>query len=54
MKKFKIIDAHCHIFPDAIAQKATDSIDLFYGISKSGIIDRCAFVGYDRENRVGS
>jgi predicted TIM-barrel fold metal-dependent hydrolase len=45
MEKFKIIDAHCHIFPDAIAQKATDSIDLFYGISKSGIIDKCAFVG---------
>ncbi len=45
MKNFKIIDSHCHIFPDPIAQKATDSIDLFYGMSKSGIIDKCAFVG---------
>ena len=45
MKDFKIIDAHCHIFPDAIAQKATDSIDIFYGMSNSGVIDGCAFVG---------
>lgn len=45
MTNYKIIDSHCHIFPDAIAQKATDSIDAFYGISASGIIDKCAFVG---------
>ncbi len=45
MKNYGIIDAHCHIFPDAIAKKATDSIDIFYGISKTGIIDCCAFVG---------
>ncbi len=45
MNNYKIIDAHCHIFPDAIAQKATDSIDIFYGISASGIIDKCAYVG---------
>lgn len=45
MKKYRIIDAHCHIFPEAIAKKATDSIDTFYGISKSGIIDACAFTG---------
>ena len=44
-KDFKIIDSHCHIFPDVIAKKATDSIDLFYGISASGKIDGCAFVG---------
>ena len=44
-KDFKIIDSHCHIFPDAIAKKATDSIDQFYGISASGKIDGCAFVG---------
>ncbi len=44
-KDFKIIDSHCHIFPDAIAKKATDSIDIFYGISASGKIDGCAFVG---------
>lgn len=45
MAKFRIIDSHCHIFPDTIAQKATDSIDIFYGISSSGLIDGCAFVG---------
>ena len=28
----KIIDAHCHIFPDKIAQKATDSIGKFYDL----------------------
>ncbi len=44
-KDFKIIDSHCHIFPDKIAQKATDSIDIFYKISKSGVIDGCGFVG---------
>ena len=43
--KFKIIDSHCHIFPEKIAQKATDSIDIFYGISEAGVIDGCAFVG---------
>lgn len=44
-RDFKIIDSHCHIFPDTIAKKATDSIDIFYGISASGKIDGCAFVG---------
>ena len=42
---FKIIDSHCHIFPDKIAQKATDSIDKFYNISETGVIDGCGFVG---------
>lgn len=45
MKKYNIIDSHCHIFPDKIAQKATDSIDSFYRISESGVIDGCGFVG---------
>ena len=44
-KDFKIIDSHCHIFPDKIAQKATDSIDIFYGISETGVTDVCGFVG---------
>lgn len=26
----RIIDSHCHIYPDAIAQKAVNSIDAFY------------------------
>ena len=45
MSEFKIIDSHCHIFPDKIAQKATNSIDEFYNISESGVIDGCGFVG---------
>ncbi len=32
MEKFKIIDAHCHIYPDKIAQKASDSTGAFYDI----------------------
>ena len=43
--KFKILDSHCHIFPDKIARKATDSIDEFYQISESGVINGCDFVG---------
>ena len=26
----KIIDAHCHIYPDAISRRAVDSVDRFY------------------------
>ncbi len=36
-KDFKIIDSHCHIFPDKIAEKATKSTDIFYGITEAGI-----------------
>lgn len=32
MKKHKIVDAHCHIYPDKIAQKASESTGRFYGI----------------------
>ncbi len=32
MKQYPIIDAHCHIYPDKIAQKASDSTGGFYGI----------------------
>lgn len=32
MKKFKIIDSHCHIYPDKIAEKASDSTGRFYDI----------------------
>ena len=30
MKKYKIIDSHCHIYPDRIARKASDSTSEFY------------------------
>lgn len=33
MKNYNIIDAHCHIYPEKIAQKATDSTDKFYGVT---------------------
>ncbi len=32
MRKYKIIDAHCHIYPDKIAQKASDSTGNFYNL----------------------
>ncbi len=32
MKKYKIIDAHCHIYPDKIARKASDATGNFYDI----------------------
>ena len=31
MKKYKIIDAHCHIYPDKIAEKAAAATSDFYG-----------------------
>lgn len=31
MKKYKIIDAHCHIYPDKIAKKAASATCDFYG-----------------------
>ena len=35
MSEYKIIDAHTHIFPQKISQKAVDSIGKFYGLSMS-------------------
>lgn len=35
MKDYYIIDAHCHIYPEKIAQRATDSADEFYHIHQS-------------------
>lgn len=32
MKKYKVIDAHCHIYPDKIAQKASESTGKFYDV----------------------
>ena len=29
---YKILDAHCHIYPDKIAQKASDATGTFYGM----------------------
>ncbi len=33
MKKFRIIDAHCHIYPDKIAQKAANGTGNFYDMT---------------------
>ena len=30
MKKYRIIDSHCHVYPDRIARKASDSTSDFY------------------------
>lgn len=44
-QNFKVIDSHCHIFPEKIAEKATESTDKFYNITASGIINGSAFIG---------
>lgn len=38
---YKILDAHCHIYPDKIAQKASDATGDFYGMSSKmdGTVD---------------
>src|SRR5659263_698739 len=33
MKKYRIIDSHCHVFPDKIAFKASKAIGDFYGMA---------------------
>jgi predicted TIM-barrel fold metal-dependent hydrolase len=35
MKKYRIIDSHCHVYPDKIAQKASDATATFYELSPS-------------------
>ena len=35
MKKYRIIDAHCHIYPDKIAEKASESTGHFYDLPAS-------------------
>ena len=35
MKKYRIIDSHCHIYPDKIAQKASDATANFYELPPS-------------------
>ncbi len=34
-KKYRIIDSHCHIYPDKIAQKASDATGHFYDLPSS-------------------
>ena len=36
MKKYEIIDAHCHIYPEKIADKAVGATDNFYGVKSFG------------------
>ena len=51
----RIIDIHTHIYPDAIAQKATDSVADFYGIAGAGmqgtaqqLLDRGKMAGIEK------
>lgn len=41
MSKYRIIDSHCHIYPDRIAHKAIESIDRFY----DGLPTACQYDG---------
>ena len=53
-KKYRIIDAHCHIYPQKIAAKAVVAIGNFYDISMTGdgtansLIEKGAAVGVER------
>lgn len=53
-KKYHIIDAHCHIYPDKIAVKASESTGHFYGISMyadgtvATLIEKADKAGIDR------
>lgn len=35
LRKYRIIDSHCHIYPDKIAQKASDATGHFYSLPAS-------------------
>lgn len=54
MRKYKIIDAHCHIYPDKIAEKAAMSTGVFYGITMgydgkvSTLVERSREAGVSR------
>ncbi len=54
MKKHYIIDAHCHIYPEKIAAKATQSTDRFYDVhsafdgSLNQLLDAGAKAGIDK------
>lgn len=36
MKKYKIIDAHAHVYPEAIAEKASENLGMFYNFTVHG------------------
>ncbi len=48
----KIFDIHCHIYPDNIAQKATDSVQEFYSIG-SGTMNGTVDMLLDRGAKAG-
>ena len=53
-KGFKVIDAHCHIYPEKIASKAVDGIGAFYdlkmheGGTASGLLEKGSKAGVDK------
>ncbi len=49
----KIIDIHTHIYPDAIARKATDSVREFYGVG-DGLMDGTVNMLLDRGRQAGT
>lgn len=51
---YKIIDAHCHIYPEKIAERAVHGTDTFYGLKSKNkgtakdLIEQKAFNGVDK------
>jgi len=48
-----IIDIHTHIYPDEIAQKATNSVRKFYGIALDGTMDGTADLLLHQADKAG-
>lgn len=52
-RKFNVIDSHCHIYPDKIAERAVNGTDTFYGMESlckgtvSDLIERGKNAGVD-------
>lgn len=52
MNSFKIIDVHTHIFPEKIAEKATNAIGQFYGIPMDSVGTLSNLTEHMRQNGI--
>ena len=49
--QYKVMDAHCHVYPAAIAHKAVGGTDAFYGVTS--VYDGTVEILLDREAAAG-
>lgn len=50
-KQINIIDAHSHVYPDNLAERATNSVGEFYGVTMAG---NGSVAGYQEQQQVSS